>query len=380
MKKIYWRPKTVSRTALTLIASVAVAGLAIVENVRVERNTRYYEEKLAATEMAARGMEKLYLTRVELGYAIDPSLDPGRSGMVGLTNSSVTSMVGDLPSKLASANPNFAAIFVDMLKETGVQEGDVVALGISGSFPALNLCMISALETLGAKPIVIASGSSSQWGANIPELLWIDMERILHDEGIIKTRSIAASLGGDNDRGLGLPENGIEIIRKSIEQNNLPLIEKRVKDSADERMKIYSQNAGQKPIKCYINIGGGVVSTGRALGKESFKTGINLLPPPNIDQIDGVAPRFIKEGVPVIHIVNAALIAEQNGLPVPPTTYPEIGAGPVFIVNDYNRILTAVLLVLIVGGLYGFIRSDIGFRLLRVASPKKTSGPPEPMV
>ncbi|GAA4429130.1 poly-gamma-glutamate system protein [Bremerella cremea] len=380
MKKIYWRPKTVSRTALMLIASVAVAGLAIVENVRVDRKTRYYEEKLIATEAASKGMETLYLARAELGYEVDPSLDPGRSGMIGLTNSPVTSMVGDLPSKLASANPNFAAIFVDMLKEVGVQEGDVVAVGISGSFPALNLCMLTALETVGAKPIVIASASSSQWGANIPELMWLDMERILNEEQILSTRSVAASMGGDNDRGLGLPENGIEIVRKAIERNKLPLIEARVKESTDQRMKLYRQYAGQKPIRAYINIGGGVVSTGRALGKQSFKTGVNLVPPPNIDQIDGVAPRFIQEGVPVIHIVNAALIAEENGLPVPPTSFPEVGVGPVFVVNDYNKALAAVLLVLIVGGLYGFIRSDIGFRLLRVASPKKTSGPPEPMV
>ena len=35
-----------------------------------------------------------------------------------------------------------------MLKEAGVQEGDVVAVGLSGSFPALNICTYAACDVL----------------------------------------------------------------------------------------------------------------------------------------------------------------------------------------------------------------------------------------
>ena len=90
----------------------------------------------------------------------------------------MTSLPGHLGSKQTSINPNFAAVVVGMLKDAGVQEGDCVAVGCTGSFPAMNVAVYSALETLRARPIVICSAGSSQYGANTPDLLWIDMERL----------------------------------------------------------------------------------------------------------------------------------------------------------------------------------------------------------
>ena len=44
-----------------------------------------------------------------------------------------------------------------------MKKGDAVAIGYSGSFPALNICVMAAVETLQLEPIGIASASASQW-------------------------------------------------------------------------------------------------------------------------------------------------------------------------------------------------------------------------
>jgi len=381
MKKIYWRPRAVSRPALILIAVVSLVGLLLVENLQVTRRRPNYDQKVAAAELAAKAIETIYYERSEVGPDIDPSTDPTESGLIGVAMSPVTSISGDLIAKQTTINPNFAAVILDMLARAGVKEGDVVAVGCSGSFPALNICTYAALETLGAKPIVISSAAASQWGANVPELLWIDMERILNEHGVFETRSGAASIGGYEDRGLGLSEEGLQLVQQSIERNALPPMGgETFEESVEARMQWYRQSASGKPIKAYINVGGGTVSVGRSLGKKLFRPGLNQRPPGRLQRIDGVMARFISEDVPVIHLVQIAELAEKYGLPVPPLTMPEVGQSPVFVGTSYSNWRVISVLAVILFCLYGFIRSDIGFRLFRGPGRKKSTGHPEPMV
>ena len=135
MRKVYWRPRAVSRTALVLIAGYSLVGLILVEVYKVEAERPYIKEKLAATDLGLQAMDEIYYEREELGPEIDPTTDPTESGLIGLAMSPVTSVSGQLVAKQTSINPNFAAVIVDMLKRCDVNEGDVVAAGVSGSFP-----------------------------------------------------------------------------------------------------------------------------------------------------------------------------------------------------------------------------------------------------
>ncbi|HUS40004.1 MAG TPA: poly-gamma-glutamate system protein [Pirellulales bacterium] len=381
MKNIYWRPRAVSRTALILIAVGSLVGLALVENLKIIQHRPYHDQKMAASELAAQAMERIYYARLETGVTIDVSTDPTQSGMIGVPMSPVTSISGALSAKQTSVNPNFAAVVVEMLRRAGVETGDLVAVGCSGSFPALNICVYAAMETLEAKPIVISSAAASQWGANVPELLWLDMERILHKEGIFKTRSVATSIGGYEDRGLGMTDEGHQLLAEGIQRNQIEELKANTfEESIEDRLKLIRRRAGRKPIKAYINIGGGTVSIGRSLGKKLYDPGLNLRPPRHISRVDGVAPRLGEDGVPVIHLVQVVELAQRYGLPVAPIVFPEVGEADVFSGKDYNDLLVSITLALIVISLYGFIRSDVGFRLLRVGTLKKDRGHLEPMV
>jgi hypothetical protein len=424
MKKIYWRPRSVSRPALLLITLISLAGLIMVERWKVETPQPFLEEKRAAAILAQDAFQVIKAARVDVGPPIDKTIDPADSGLIGIPMSPVTTVFGDVSAKQTSINPNFAAVIVEMLKESGVEEDDVVAVGMSGSFPALNICTYAACETLKVKPLVISSASASQWGANVPALLWPDMERILRtkgkqvpilgddgkpkldengqptyrEEGLFATKSIAGSIGGHQDRGLGLNEEGLRLVKIAIEKNGLtpfrfeqakPItVENPMADlmadftaNVDDRMKLYEDAAEGKRIKAYINVGGGLVSVGKNIGKRMFHPGVNLRPPRNVRQIDGVMPRFAMMGVPVIHVVHVNALANRYSMPLEPPEMPSPGSGGVFYGVDYSRPLVIGVLVFILLCLYGFIRSDVGFRILRSSqSTRQRDLQPEPMV
>ncbi|TWT36926.1 hypothetical protein KOR34_18710 [Posidoniimonas corsicana] len=390
MKKVYWRPRTVSRTALLLIAMLSVAGLVISEFTKTEQRRPYRESKLAAARAAEEAFEIIKEARVEAGPPIDSDHDPSETGIIGLPTSVITSVHGVLPAKQVSVNPNFAAVMVEMLREAGAKKGDVVALGLSGSFPALNICAVAACETLGLEPLVISSASASEWGANVPHLMWIDMERILNEKGVLHTRSLAVSPGGQEDEGPAT-EEGMEAVREGAERNGLKLIEEdSLEDHVKARRDIYRDALGGRPIKVYVNVGGGATSVGTHIGKDLFEPGLNLVAPPRVDRLPGVMPQLAKEGIPCIHLVNIVNLAARYGLLQPLETpseegdefiqLREVGTAGVFQGIDYRKPVVAFVLATILFALWGFIRTDIGFRLLRGGAARKAAGPPEPMV
>jgi poly-gamma-glutamate system protein len=381
MKKIYWRPRSISRTALLLISLLSIGGLLFVEYTRRKVEQPYYKEKIEAARLASECIEAVRARRIELGHPVDLAVDPADTGLIGGAMTSATSISGVLTAKQTSANPNFAAVVVELLKKAGVQEGDTVAVAYSGSFPALNLCVEAACETLKLKPLGISSTAASQWGANLPDLLWIDMEHLLCDKDLIHFRSVAASLGGVEDRGLGLTETTLETLRQGVQRNDLRLIEgDNFTESVDKRMDIYKEKAKGARIRCYINVGGGTTSVGKSLGKKKLHAGLNFRLPPKARNIDSVTTRFLTGGVPVIHLVRINDLATRYGLPIQPQKFPELGDGGVFSRQEYNNWYAALVLAGILFCLNAFIRSDWGFRIFQLSARSKDAGHPEPMI
>lgn len=385
MKKIYWRPRGVSRTVLVLLSIIALGGYLAVESFKKRTKQPYHAEKTAAARLALDWMDVIKSALQERNDEIDAENDPTQSGLIGELITPVTSDPGLLAAKQTTINPNFAAVVVEMLKQAGAKKGDTIAVGVSGSFPALNICAYAAAQVLELKPIIIASAAASQWGANRPDFLWIDMERVLYDEKQLGFRSVAASLGGIEDRAVGIPDEGRDLLAEAIKRNGLEFIKpKNVKESIDRRMALYREKSGGAPIRAYINVGGGTVSVGSQLGKKSFTPGLNKVPPPGIAAIDSVMKRFILDKdnrVPVIHLSDVQKIAKDHGLPMQPKTMPPIGEGKIFYQDQYNQWLTSGVLAGILLCLYAFVYSDWGSRILQSAGHRKDKlGHPEPMV
>jgi len=364
VKQMYWRPRKVSGWAVGLVAVVAVLGGAAVELFQTREHQPDYERKLAAARLARQCQEAIRAERLRRGYPIDPKLDPGGTGLVGTTMSPITSITGHRASKQTATNPNFAAVVVDMFRQAGLEEGDRVAVGYSGSFPGGNIAVCAAIETLELRPTIVASVGSSQYGANLPEFIWLDMERLIHEQGLISFRSAAASLGGREDRGLGMDRKTREEIRGKIRDHGLPLIEgKNFADSFQKRMDVYQKHANGAPVKAYVNVGGGAVSVGRSFGKRFYNDGLNLEQPEEAAELDGVMAQFAGQGAAVIHLVGYQGLARQYGLPVAPKRIPEIGQGGVFVRRHYNRLLAGGVLVVLVVLARWAVFGDLGPRI-----------------
>jgi len=377
MKKIYWRPQRISLRLLWVIACVAVLGLIAVENYTVKEKQSYFATKLKAAKLAAKAFEAIHAKRIEMGLPIDIEADPAQTGLIGALLSPVTTNPGHLQSKQTTANPNFAAVMVHLLKRAGVKEGDKVAVGISGSFPAINISVLSALSVLNADPIIISSAGSSQWGANYPEFMWPEMEKLLVERHIFSFKSVAISRGGIDDRALGLSKKGRKILDNIIEHSGAtPLVVKNYADSVEKRMALYDEYSGDARITAYVNVGGGTTSVGTKLGKKMFKPGLNRSIPRGGLHIDSVMTRFSMEGVPIIHMTSMNRLAERYGLPLQPALVPKPGEGRIFYKEVHSSILAASVLAIIIIMMIAFIRLDWGYRF--ISSNRKSHAPSNP--
>ena len=381
MKKIYWRPTQVPRVILLVSVILAIASISSVELITVKKKRPYYTKKTQAALAMKDGMEAIKDYRLKHSNPIDSEFDPAESGMIGLPESPITSKTGQLAAKQQTVNPNWAAVMVEMYKDAGLKKGDTVAMGFSGSFPALNLAAIVGAEALNLNVLAITSVAASTWGANIPNFTWLDMESFLYKEDIIKHKSIAASLGGMEDVALGTSKKKRAMLTSAIERNGLkPLEFETTAEHIDERMALYWEHAGESRIAAYVNVGGSLGSIGTKAVKTLFKPGLNINPPQEVLGVDGVITRFAREGLPVINLVYIEKLAKQYGLPESPQTIPPVGEGHLYSKVGYNLYLTAANLFLLIIVLYAFLRLDIGYRIFGSSRTTQPPKHPEAMV
>ncbi len=381
MKRLYFRPSGVSRRALALIAALSACLLFAVEKLPVQQKQAFYEQKVAAAALAAEAMRVVRDERLARELNIDPVVDPAGTGLIGTAYSPVTSNTGDLTSKRTANNPNFAAVLVEMLREAGVRKGDQVAVGVSGSFPGMNLAAYAAMQTLQAKPLIIVSASASEFGANLPELLWLDMEKLLVDKNVFRFRAPAASRGGIDDRGYGMPEQGQALLDAAIERHGLRKVDaESLADAIELRMQVYSELAQGRPIRAYLNIGGGSASVGTYIGKKQLKPGVNFTAVRGAQAVDSVMQRFLLRGVPVIHVTQIVSLARRYGLPVDPKVTPKPGEGSVYVKTTYNRWLALAGVVIILLSIVAFTRLDLGLRLLGTSRRGEERPEPQQMI
>lgn len=269
--------------------------------------------------------------REETGWRPDLKTDINATGLIGLEFSTITTSLGQLPAKRTTTNPNFAGLMVLLLSQAGVKRGDTVAVGASGSFPALLLAVISACRELDLKPLVIFSIGASQWGANDPDFHGLEIWDCLVKKGLWDLSPIALSMGGDRDIGENMPAEGYTLIKKSIEKSGVVFIdEPELTHNVAARMRFYKQAAGAAAIKAFVNIGGSYANLGIDSAVLAVKPGvsrINVIPP--VDK-RGVLFAMAAEKVPVIHLLFIRGLVGEYGLPWDPAPLP----GP-----DIGRIL-----------------------------------------
>ena len=308
------------------------------------------EQKLKATEIMKNSLELLSAASDNI-----KSEDIYDSGIVGVDSSIITTIFDSEDkkmknSKVACTHPNFAALVVEMFQEAQLKKDDKIAISMTGSLPGANVAVLSACKSMELEPIIISSVGSSAWGANQQDFSWLDMEEYLYNNKIINVKSIASSIGGENDLGDNLSDRGIEAIENIIASKNVEFINnKSLMESVNRKIQIYKNNDNDFNYKAFVNIGGGSASLGYGIGKDNIKVGV--IYPIEKKQIDydgfenSMAEYFLDNDVTFINIKSINLLAKNVGL-YPPDKSIIVNEGPLFYLESEFNLFTIVVCII----------------------------------
>jgi poly-gamma-glutamate system protein len=363
-----------STPVLVALAAFAVAAYAVAEHSLAPVHAHAYRTKLGALGLMRQAEQAIASAKRVQGVAIDARNDPTGSGVVGPQFSLITTDRGSQAAKSLAAHPEFAAAVTQMLLRARVREGDLIAVGVTGSLPGFNLAVMAACRAVGAEPIVITSAGSSMFGATDPEMTWLDMESVVVKKRLWPQRSIAASLGGGGDVGRGLSPAGRQLLADAIHRNGVRLLDARsVFEAVKQRVAIYDSVAASyhKPIKLYINVGGGVASLGGPQNGRLIHAGLShRLVARNLPN-RGVITIFAERRVPIMHLLQVETLAREFSISEvsDATTAPR--PGPLFIKYRYNpRIVATAALLVLLSNLF-VLRLDIRQKVLGQPHPER---------
>jgi poly-gamma-glutamate system protein len=318
----------------------------------------YYATMYSAAGIMSQAMDEVKKYRDGLAIPINKTDDPNQTGLIGNYFTEITTTVGNLEAKRTTTNPNFAALLVNLLYQSGVRNGDTIAIGASSSFPALILATLSAAKAMNLKPIIISSLGASMWGANNTRMTWLDIYFDLYKKRIFPYKIKAASIGGDLDVGLELSAKGRKIIREKIKEYQIPFIyEKNLQANVETRLKLYDDDRKDQKIRAFVNIGGATVNTGLNAMMLDLKPGINYIHkyPPAAES--GVLFEMGKRNIPVIHLLNIKGFSLKYGMSWDPIPLPTVGQGKIYrhLINNHNKWKQVGLIVLYFGAIFGIV-------------------------
>jgi poly-gamma-glutamate system protein len=211
-----------------------------------------------------------------------------------------------------------------MLYRAGVRPGDAVAVGDTGSFPALDLDVAVAVEAMGGVPVTISSVGASQWGANEPELGWLDMEHVLFDQGVIHHRSLEVAPGGTEVAG-GQESPEATSRRSLAEASGLPVIPVMPLDQEIAyRVRAYQLAAGSRAIRAFVNVGSSAADLGAGnSGETVVQPGLSR---PRLSAFEvarlGVVGQMATRGLPIVNLLDVSRLAEVYQIPWDPMDRP----------------------------------------------------------
>lgn len=345
-----WIKYKINVRNLILIFLILLLGLLFIEKTKEKVATPYFQLQLQAAKIMQESILAIREGKEEKGIAINTQLDPNKTGLIGEEFTLITTTIGNLSAKRTSTNPDFAALMVKYFNQLHLKQGDIIAVGSSGSFPALFLATLAACQAMNIIPIPIYAIGASEYGATIPEFTFIEMLNILNQKGIMNYRLTAVSLGGNQDdtAGLFLPESK-ELAEEIAEQSGLTFINTgSLKGNIEERMKIYKELAGDQPIRTFVNIGGASANYGITNNSITFPNGLVLGGVEIPDSPErGLIFDFLAEGIPIIHLLNIRDLALKNGIPIDPMPLPEIGSSEIYYQYDIQKWIILLTIILV---------------------------------
>lgn len=256
--------------------------------------------------------------------------DPARTGLVGIEWSSLTTTMGGLDAKRATTHGGWVDALRTCLGQLNLAPGDTIAIGSSGSMPAFLLATRIAAESLDLKPVIIASLTSSNFGANLEGFDLMHMEEVLLREGIVRTPIRIITPGGNRDRVHGAePEIQAHVATRMAELVAMhgaqssphptePITPRTIREAHELRERVFFAESN---CRVFINIGGHAINFGTSARALGLPPGLTM--PGSLPDLEGDAHgrslvrHALRNGIPVIHLLSVRQLAEAWNLPYP---------------------------------------------------------------
>ncbi|MCX6134509.1 MAG: poly-gamma-glutamate system protein [Ignavibacteriales bacterium] len=334
------RPRSFSlapnHRALLLLTLVSLAAFALAKLFSTERVLGGAGAGGTAAATMERAISVVREEFVSCGGRFDDAIDPNHTSLIGEEYTGLTSTLGSLEAKRTTTNPNTAALLVQLLREAGVSAGDTIAVGCSGSFPALAVATLSAAKAMGVYPVVILSIGASSFGATRVDQTLLDIYELVRRRTDLNFPAAAVSLGGANDSGSDFePEIRNKLIEK-IQMSGIPFLnEPDLSKNVDERMRIYFGPSSKRRIAAFVNIGGSYADMGTNPLILNLEPGVNThMTVPSDERTHGVVFAMSKHHIPVVHLLHIKGLALAYGLPWDPIPLPPVSGGGIFLVHS----------------------------------------------
>ena len=237
--------------------------------------------------------------------------DPWQLGLIGLEWSPLTTTLGSLEAKRTACQPSWSAIFLREFHRLGLKKGDRIAIFSSSSFPGLLLNVLEAAEHGGFQIALVVSLGASTWGANVPEAPWPVMASELRRVGLLHSKAQYYTLGGNDENGGGIAPEGIAIMERAAAEEGVPILRgKDLQEMIDQKIRLV-RNFSPKLV---VSIGGSHANMGEDEEILSLPGGLHL-PTSSNHGGDGLIGKALREGYPVLHLLNLKDLSLKYGIP-----------------------------------------------------------------
>lgn len=326
---------------LALTFGVLLTGLILLQVFFRQTERHPLSRKMQiAKELTEKWFRVIEEVKIEKGIHPDIVSNVPWNCLIGNDWSEITTTLGSLAAKETATNPDFAALMVRLIHEADVKENEKVGILLSGSFPALAVATLAALQVLEIEAVIISSLGASTYGANQPAATWIDLESWLRERGSLRFQSALVTRGAEGDSGLGLSAEGLEIMQAAAVRNHVELfIPNSITEAISRRIQLFEA----EKIKLLINIGGNQAALGACPHAATIPNGLHSVAQSCLDENRGVIMRLNERGIPFIHLLNIKDLAMRYGIPISPgTSYGT--AGNLYHYNQTNKLAVLVLI------------------------------------
>jgi poly-gamma-glutamate system protein len=239
--------------------------------------------------------------------------------LLGAELSPLVTTVGEIEAKRLSASPAWPRVLTSQIHGAGIKAGDVVAASFSGSFPGLNIAVMSACQALDIRLIAVSSVTASSWGATDAGFTWPEMEARLVASGKLRRATVAVSAGGSGDRALDLEPDGRRLAREIALRTALALGARLLEpasfdDAVRARLAVFDEQRAGRPLAAFINVGGTEASLGHSPAILRLANGWLKPQPFDSSPARGLVARMAERGVPVLHLLNVRDLSARWGI------------------------------------------------------------------